>query len=265
VAQDTALINKDDMALSLFGADIKRNASLTSLVVIGEVTVSRATIGGTLSVDGSRMINPGGLALTLVDAHLTLVDLTPAAVAGAIGLGLIKINALITPKDMAVLKGSELFAPGWVLGDVLGGIRHDRHAAAHWLRGDTSVASGEEFVAQPCHELANVYDRYGQPADARWMRWQAAQGVTRTSPWWSKPIRWTYGALTGHGYYPLIAAGWLILAIFASWLIVTTHEAAFTPAASDKVVLRALPRAGQIARVITGATPCNTCATDPPA
>jgi hypothetical protein len=48
--------------------------------------------------------------------------------------------------------------------------------------------NAREFVAQPWHELANVYDRNGQPADARWMRWKAARGVTRTSPRWSRLI-----------------------------------------------------------------------------
>jgi len=89
-------------------------------------------------------------------------------------------------------------------------------------------------VAQPWHELANVHERNGQPADARWMRWQAAEGVTRTSRPWPKVIRRIYGALTCHGYYPLIAALWLVGAIFVSWLIIANTQAAFTPTAANK-------------------------------
>jgi hypothetical protein len=116
-------------------------------------------------------------------------------------------------------------------GDVRGRIRHDRKAAAKWLSREDGA---KEFVAQPWHELANVYERNGQPADARWMRWKAAQRVTSTSPWWSKPIRGIYGDLTGHGYYPLIAAVWLILAIAASGIIVANHQGVFTPTATNK-------------------------------
>jgi hypothetical protein len=140
------------------------------------------------------------------------------------------------------------------LGDVTGLIRHDKKAAAEWLRGDNAA---KEFVAQPWHELANVYDRNGQPADARWMRWNAARGVTRTSPWWSKPIRWTYGLLVGHGYYPLIAALWLILVIVASALIVHTNAVVFTPTVTNKAAWKTLPPLNQPTPPITGATLCR--------
>jgi hypothetical protein len=167
-----------------------------------------------------------------------------------------KITILTTPDEMSamnVLIGNEVYASGWRLGDVRGRIRSRKKAAANWLSRDNA----EEFVAQPWHELANVYEGNGQPADARWMRWKAARGVTRTSPWWSKPIRWIYGLLVGHGYYPLIAALWLILAIVASGLIVATNEAVFTPTATNKAAWKIPPAAGQPAAPITGATPCE--------
>jgi len=145
------------------------------------------------------------------------------------------------------LTGSELSASEWRLGDIRGGIRHDRKAAADWL----SSHNGQEFVPQPWHELANLYERNGQPADARWMRRKAAQGVTRTSPWWLKPIRWLYGGLTGHGYSPLRAAGWLVLAIVFSGIIVTANAAVFTPTATNKATWKTPPAIGQPAPSIT--------------
>jgi hypothetical protein len=154
---------------------------------------------------------------------------------------------------MKVLIGSELSASGWHLGDVRGGIRNDKQAAAAWLSRDTAA----EFAPQPWHELANVYERNGQPADARWLRRKAAQGVTRVSPWWSKPIRWIYGALTGHGYNPLLAAAWLLLAIVASGIIVAANAAVFTPTAANKVAWKTPPPVEQPAPPITGATPCD--------
>jgi hypothetical protein len=167
-----------------------------------------------------------------------------------------QITLLTTPdnkRNTKILICSGLSAPGWRLGDVRGRIRHDRKAAAKWLSREDDA---KEFVAQPWHELVNVYERNGQPADARWMRWKAAQRVTRTSPWWSKPIRGIYGDLTGHGYYPLIAAVWLILAIAASGIIVANHQGVFTPTATNKAAWKTPPPAGRPAPPITGATPC---------
>jgi len=69
-----------------------------------------------------------------------------------------------------------------------------------------------------------------QPADARWLRWKAARGVTRTSRSGPNLIRWIYGALTGHGYYPLVAVLWLIAVLVPSALF-ATHRADFAPTA----------------------------------
>jgi hypothetical protein len=155
---------------------------------------------------------------------------------------------------MRVLIDNELSAAGWRVGDIKGGIRQDRDAAAAWLRRKNAT---KEFVAQPWHELANVYERNGQAADARWMRSQAAWGVTRTSPLGPKLIRWIYGILTGHGYYPLVAALWLILTIVASGLIVATHKEVFTPTDTNKVARATPPREGQPSPPITGDTLCR--------
>jgi len=90
----------------------------------------------------------------------------------------------------------------------------------------------------------------------RWMRLKAARGLTRTSRRGPKPIRWLYDLLTGHGYYPLRAAGWLILAIIASGLIVYFNAADFTPTAANKAAWKTPAPAGEPAPPITGATPC---------
>jgi hypothetical protein len=80
--------------------------------------------------------------------------------------------------------------------------------------------------------------------------------VTSTSRGWPRLIRWIYGGLTGHGYYPLIAAVWLILAIVASGIIVAANPAVFTPTATNTATWKAPPPAGQPS-AITGATPCE--------
>jgi hypothetical protein len=67
--------------------------------------------------------------------------------------------------------------------------------------------------------------------------------VTRTSRPGPKLIRWIYGALTGHGYYPLIAAVWLILAIVASGIIVAANQGVFTPTTTNKAAWKTPPPA----------------------
>jgi hypothetical protein len=248
------LTNERGEALVLDGADIKGDAMLDLVAATGMIRGLAATIGGQLDLTSATLTNKGGMALALTSARLGHLRLTPAAVKGTIYLKASEITLLSTPDDMQVLTSGELSASGWRLGDVAGRIRHDRKAAAKWLSRDNAA---DEFVPQPWHELASVYERNGQPADARWMRRKAAQGVTRTSPWWLKPIRWLYGGLTGHGYSPLRAAGWLILAIVASGLIVAANAAVFTPTATNKAAWKTPPPIGQPAPPITGAVQCS--------
>jgi hypothetical protein len=253
------LTNKGKTAVDLDWAEVKGSAFLDGATVSGEVRAVLANFGGDLNLNGAELANEGRRALSLDAARLGHVRLTPATVEGLISLAGAQIATLTTPQNMAVLTSSELSAFGWRLGDVIGPIRHDKQAAANWLSRDNSA---DEFVAQPWHELANVYERNGQPADARWMRWKAAQGVTRTSPRWSKLIRKIYGFLVGHGYYPLIAAAWLVLAIVLSGIIVATNPAVFTPTATNKAAWKTPSPAsqsappGRPAPPITGAAPC---------
>ncbi len=107
--------------------------------------------------------------------------------------------------------------------DLRGVVRSDRRATRRWL--DTAPA----FVAQPWHELAQVYDRNGQPADAKYLRLHAARRATQTSPWWSKPPRVAYDLLVGYGYRPLLAGAWLIAALLVAFVITSTHKASFEP------------------------------------
>ncbi len=113
--------------------------------------------------------------------------------------------------------------PGWQVQDLYGGLRTDRKAAARWL------ASAPRFVAQPWHELAQVCDRMGQPADTRFLRLSTARKATTHAPWWSKPPRWGYGLLVGYGYFPLLAGAWLLAALLCACLITSTQMSSFLP------------------------------------
>jgi hypothetical protein len=254
--EDATLTNEGKIALSLDGAKIEGSVRLGGLTATGEVRAIGAAISGQLDMEKARLSNEGRDALTLQAAQLGSVLLSPASVNGWLSLASAQIDVLVGPKDMGMLTANGLDASGWRLGDVRGAIRHNRRAAAEWLTSNSS-GKNSEFVAQPWHELASVYDRNGQPADARWLRWKAARGVTRTSPASAKVVRWIYGALTGHGYYPLVAALWLILAVLVTVGIVATHRPDFAPTATNKATYKTDIPTDQSAQPITGATPCD--------
>jgi hypothetical protein len=256
ILDDANISNEGGNALVLDGADVHGGAFLTNLTATGEVRGVSANLSRHLTLDDATLNNEGGDALNLAAAMVGVVFLRPASLKGTVRLTAVQIDELIVPEKMGVLTANQLDASGWRLRDVGGAMRRDRRAADGWL---TSNSSGKdsEFVAQPWHELANVYDRNGQPADARWLRWKAARGVTRTSPWWSKPIRWSYGALVGHGYYPLVAALWLILAVLVTIGIVSTHRDNFAPTATNRAAWKPDVPADKSDQPITGATPCD--------
>jgi hypothetical protein len=143
-----------------------------------------------------------------------------------------------------------------------GGLRHDRRLAANWL------ATQQVFIPQPWHALADVYERNGQPADARRLRLEAAHRTTKAAPAWSKPVRWAYGLVVGYGYYPLTAAVWLFVAFAIASALVATHKETFVPTSPASVgtavsqtapvgTSTTLPRTTTgAALTVTGATPC---------
>jgi hypothetical protein len=191
-------------AVRLVGAHIAGQLSMRSARLTGADKGGRAVFADRLHVDGIVFLDGGFEA------------------AGAISL------ASATLGNLHVGEGQELpqlgDATGWQLRDVRGAIRNDSTAARDWLD------QPHRFVAQPWEELAAVYDRNGQPADARRMRYWSAVRSTRHGPWWSKPGRWLYRVTTGHGYYPLIALVWLAVVFAAAYGITTARHEEFTTA-----------------------------------
>jgi hypothetical protein len=81
-----------------------------------------------------------------------------------------------------------LIATGWEIGDLYGALRIDGRTAHRWLE----TAPPDNTSTQPWHAGATVYDRNGQPADARRLRLAAANKVTKHSPCPSKIARTLY-------------------------------------------------------------------------
>jgi hypothetical protein len=147
-----------------------------------------------------------------VDGDLFLDEDFTAA--GTVGLRRADIGSLVVGADAESLpRLGEV--TGWRIQDVRGVIRTERKAAADWL--------SSQPAPQPWQEAAAVYERNGQPADARWMRYRSAVRSTRSTKGLSWLGRQTYRWTTGHGYYPLAALFWLAaifivaLGLTAAW------------------------------------------------
>ena len=252
------LTNEGGIALHLDGIQVERGVSLRGLTATGEVRAVGAHIASQLILKQATLANTDRAALTLDGARvdeLWLRDI--ATVSGLVNLTTAQVGDLIV--DRAEPEGglpSPLLAAGWQIRDLHGIIRTDRRVAARWL--DTRPED-KGFVAQPWHALAAVYDRNGQPADGRWLRWVAARRITKNSSCWTRPGRWVYGALVGHGYYPLVAAFWLCVALVAAAVLTGLNRDAFTPtdvAVAAKAVEANAP-AGTDPDPVTGLTDCD--------
>jgi hypothetical protein len=249
------LFNKDGIALGMDGANLGGAVSMAGLTAIGELRAVGAQIPGQLTLIRATLDNGGGDALTLVGIQVTellLRDVT--AVRGLVNLTAAQVGDLEWEEPAEGL--APLLATGWQLRDIHGVIRTDRQVAARWL--DTRPKE-EGFAAQPWHELAAVYERNGQPTDARWLRWKAARNTTKHAPWWSRPGRWAYGALVGHGYYPLLSAAWLVVALLGAAVLTGLNQDAFTP--TDPTAAVEAVQANTPAKTnhdsVTGTTDCD--------
>ncbi|MFI6430282.1 hypothetical protein [Rhodococcus oryzae] len=227
----------------------------------GEVCAVNAHIS-ILDLNGATLTNPHGHALHLDGATIATLRLARTQVDGTINLSRATITDFRTPETS--IPGAPLIATGWQITDIHGLIRTDRRAAQRWL--DTAPPT-VEFTAQPWYALAGVYDRNGQPADARQLRFAAANKVTRHAPWYSKPLRWLYLLVAGHGYYPLLATVWLLAALSLGTALVASHRMDFVPtdpsAAHASAQIHAQSTGEPIASPITADVPCTRYPTYP--
>ncbi|WP_067704449.1 hypothetical protein, partial [Nocardia jejuensis] len=249
------LTNPDGDALSLDRATITGELFADDgFTASGRVRAPGANIG-TLSVHGATFTNAGGNALDLESSIISTLRLMPARVDGTVNLLRATITDLRTPSDIS--PPGRLIATGWQITDVHGLIRTDRRAATRWLK---ATPPGHGFTAQPWHVLAAVYDRNGQPADARRVRFTAANQTTAHAPRYTKPLRWIYLTVAGHGYYPLLASAWLAGALVLGYSIAGHNTKYFIPtdraAASKTAAAYASATNSPSPQTITAADDC---------
>ncbi|MFF1946627.1 hypothetical protein ACFVWF_31335 [Rhodococcus qingshengii] len=188
------------------------------------ISAVRAHFEGHVSLDGAEPPSSGHLVVNFDGASIQRLTLPPDSLT-AIVLSLAKISHLETPTDRE--PSYPVLATGWTIGDITGRIRTDHAAATRWLNSINKKM--DYFSPQPWHALATVYERNGHPAEARRLRFTAANKVTKNAPLPTKTLRTIYLAVAGHGYYPLFAAVWLIIALIAGVALVGTNRAHFVP------------------------------------
>lgn len=245
-----------DVALRLDGARIGGNASLIELSARGDICAVGCVVSGVLELKGASLTMRKGDALSIQSAEVGKLDLRETGhLTGRLNLSDAKIGSLVVDDDeKAGARGENatalpkpLLASGWTVRDVRGALRGDRVVAGKWL----DTAEGEDFAAQPWHELAAVYDRIGHLEDATWMRFQAAKRLARNMPrikggaehrrhaarcrtwigaWWRRWWRWLYRILAGYGYYPHRAAYGLFGVILLTFALTWYNQASFEPA-----------------------------------
>jgi hypothetical protein len=206
----------------------------------GAVTANGAIFKGPLDLTHATLINPDGVALSLEKATIFLLRLAfpPHEWVGSISLVQAQIGSLLTGADPP----APLDATGWVISDLHGPLRDNWRLAHNWLstfkpHSDSASSRLAPWIrrptvaVQPWYAFADVYDRNGDPASARKLRFTAEKIVTAQSPPVTRMTRMLYGAVAGYGHYPFRA----VISMIALLAIATTLVQQFR---SDIVLIK---------------------------
>ena len=232
----------------------------------GEIRAVGATINGQIELRGAKLHNPNGNALNIQTTRVSALVLAPTEVEGSIDLYRAVIDDLVTEGQPP-----PAVATGWVIGDIHGPLRHDWRATRRWL--NTEPPSTERpnprrrekapISVQPWHALADVYERNGDPAAARRLRFSAANRVTAQSRLPTKIVRGIYCGLVGNGYYPLLAILWLVVVVAIGCAIATINREDIVPVRAQEATAAVKTQAAETGAKpdawlpVTAETPCE--------
>jgi hypothetical protein len=275
--REAMLNNPDGDALDLDRAQITGDMFASyKFCARGVVCARGATIGGQLLLTGATLTNhhPDGEALAMESATVGHLLLEPEKWNGSLNLGRAKIGHLTTAEQPP----GPLTATGWTVGDLHGPLRDNWRKARLWLdtarpARDSSTRSQwrtrtawlrnnkPPVPVQSWHALADVYDRNGDPASARRLRFAAANIVTAQSPPKARIVRVAYCVVVGNGYYPLLAVFSVILLLAIGASMVTTNREDIVPTNPTAAEAATERHLGQQAAPrwvpITARTPCE--------
>jgi hypothetical protein len=213
---DRAEIGGEVLATDGFESHATVSALITKIG--GKLDLTKATLHRSTTYDALLLRSATIGRLVICESRLEGVDLSRAEIAV-----LETDQALPTP----------LSATGWRIADLQGPLRSDTKKARHWLNSYPDKVK----PVQPWWALADVYERNGDAAAARRMRFFAANKVTMQSTL-RRPalLRGAYGAVAGYGYYPLIAIFWLVLVVGLGYWTVTHSREYIVPTNHQQAV-----------------------------
>jgi hypothetical protein len=250
-------------ALMLDSANITGEVFANKLTANGQVSATNAHVEKNFELSDATLRNPTGHSLTFAGASIDRLILEPSVNEGSVRLYRAKIGDLIT----ADLPPSPLIASGWEVSDIHGPLRGNVNLAMNWLDTNSTIGTPDQMrTVQPWHAIAAAYERNGDPASARKLRYAAAKKVTAQSSGFTKIAGWVYDALVGHGYHPLRALWWLGAIVLVGWLVVALSQEDIVPANMKDAVAAAntQPAAtGIAASPFTARTPCSSHPTYP--
>ena len=203
---DTSIDNPGGVALRVSRTEINADMFCDRMTLTGGMKLARTRIGGHADLRQVTLINPGGIALGGVALQAAEFSLLPAKpVAGTVNFSHAKFGVL---RDDPACWPAELKLEGLTY-DLL-----QPHLPAR-RRLEWLTAGTERHQVQPYEELAALYSRLGQMAEARRVLHakERHQRATKTA------IGRAWGILQditiGYGYQPWLAALWFAVLLAA--------------------------------------------------
>lgn len=238
-------------ALSLYGARIEQGLDIRELETVSPIDAQRSIVTGGMVLGATRIAVPDAAALVLAQTKIDTLDLRLESPALTLDLRGCNIGAILVSESFA--EWYPLWdATGFTVEDIRGvGSGSLRHHVT-WLDG----TKGVKFSTQPWHELADWFERVGEPSAAKRLRFAAAQRLTSAMPPWTRPARWLYLVSAGYGYYPLIAVFWFVILWLGTFLLVQGSLAAFHPTTALPVGAKAAVASAMTACLDLGGYPC---------
>jgi hypothetical protein len=203
---DASIDNPGGIALRVSRTEINADMFCDRMTLTGGMRLARTRIGGHADLRQVTLINPGGIALGAVALQAAEFSLLPAKpVAGTVNFSHAKFGVL---RDDPACWPADLKLEGLTYNLLQPHLPARRRL--EWLTAGT-----KRHQVQPYEELAALYSRLGQMAEARRVLHakERHQRATKTA------IGRAWGILQditiGYGYQPWLAALWFALLLAA--------------------------------------------------
>ena len=222
--QETVIDNGTGTALRLSRTDISADVFCDRMTVAGTVKMAGTRIGGQLSLRQARVENPDGVALDARRLQAAEVLLAPG--------GLVQGTVCLSNARIGVLSDDPASWPGQLELDGLTYESLDPQLPARqrlsWLSRDTRKHQPQLF-----EQLAGLYTRIGQPAEARRVLHAKERHARLTRNWPGRTWGLVQDITVGYGYHPWRAALWFAFLLgVGSIIFAASPPSALSPASA---------------------------------